>query len=99
MIGRYLRTWGLNWGKGTGTRTEAQVVYETGVMGLAPPISGTVTRAIRTREGVSTTRLIPDGRLWCISPAKSRDHCMYHGSSSTACSGGNTYHHLVHVTQ
>src|SRR5712671_6335156 len=28
-------------------------------------------------------------RLWCISPAKSRDHCMYHGSSSAACSGGN----------
>src|SRR5216683_5754357 len=29
-------------------------------------------------------------RLRCISPAKSRDHCMYHGSSSAACSGGNT---------
>src|SRR6266851_2479344 len=28
-------------------------------------------------------------RLWCISAAKSRDHCMYHGSSSAACSGGN----------
>jgi len=28
-------------------------------------------------------------RLRCISPAKSRDHCMYHGSSSAACSGGN----------
>src|SRR6266851_8187708 len=27
--------------------------------------------------------------LRCISPAKSRDHCMYHGSSSAACSGGN----------
>src|SRR5229473_3087038 len=27
--------------------------------------------------------------LWCISAAKSRDHCMYHGSSSAACSGGN----------
>ncbi len=29
-------------------------------------------------------------RLWCISAAKSRDHCMYHGSSSATCSGGNT---------
>src|SRR5712675_1254801 len=28
-------------------------------------------------------------RRWCISAAKSRDHCMYHGSSSAACSGGN----------
>src|SRR5216683_770497 len=28
-------------------------------------------------------------RLRCISAAKSRDHCMYHGSSSAACSGGN----------
>src|SRR6266851_4921892 len=28
-------------------------------------------------------------RLWCISPAKSQDHCMYHGSSSAACSGSN----------
>src|SRR6266851_9452861 len=28
-------------------------------------------------------------RLRCISAAKSRDHCMYHGSSSDACSGGN----------
>src|SRR6266853_240926 len=28
-------------------------------------------------------------RLLCISAAKSRDHCMYHGSSSAACSGGN----------
>src|SRR5216684_8573822 len=28
-------------------------------------------------------------RLWCNSAAKSRDHCMYHGSSSAACSGGN----------
>src|SRR6266851_4548326 len=28
-------------------------------------------------------------RLWCISAAKSRDHCMYHGSSLAACSGGN----------
>src|SRR6266851_10527644 len=27
--------------------------------------------------------------LLCISAAKSRDHCMYHGSSSAACSGGN----------
>src|SRR6266851_7452132 len=27
--------------------------------------------------------------LRCISAAKSRDHCMYHGSSSAACSGGN----------
>src|SRR6266853_5635637 len=29
-------------------------------------------------------------RLRCISAARSRDHCMYHGSSSAACSGGNT---------
>src|SRR5216683_7481157 len=28
-------------------------------------------------------------RLRCILAAKSRDHCMYHGSSSAACSGGN----------
>src|SRR6266851_9635172 len=28
-------------------------------------------------------------RLRCISAARSRDHCMYHGSSSAACSGGN----------
>src|SRR5216683_7095581 len=28
-------------------------------------------------------------RLRCISAAKSRDHCMYHGSSLAACSGGN----------
>src|SRR6266851_6389691 len=28
-------------------------------------------------------------RFWCISATKSRDHCMYHGSSSAACSGGN----------
>src|SRR6267154_1190793 len=27
--------------------------------------------------------------LRCISAAKSRDHCMYHGSSSATCSGGN----------
>src|SRR5216683_5750907 len=36
------------------------------------------------RRALSRTR-----RLWCISAAKSRDHCMYHGSSSAACSGGN----------
>jgi len=35
-------------------------VYETGVMGLTPPISGTVTGAIRGRESVSTTCLVPD---------------------------------------
>jgi len=29
-------------------------------MGLTPPISGTVTGAVRGREGVSTTRLVPD---------------------------------------
>src|SRR5712671_1044879 len=28
-------------------------------------------------------------RLRCISAARSQDHCMYHGSSSAACSGGN----------
>src|SRR6266853_5729711 len=27
--------------------------------------------------------------LWCILAAKSRDHCMYHGSSLAACSGSN----------
>src|SRR5713101_3639863 len=36
------------------------------------------------RRALSRTR-----RLWCISAAKSRDHCMYHGSSSAACSGSN----------
>src|SRR6267154_5096358 len=36
------------------------------------------------RRALSRTR-----RRWCISAAKSRDHCMYHGSSSAACSGGN----------
>src|SRR6266851_2141604 len=36
------------------------------------------------RRALSRTR-----RLWCILAAKSRDHCMYHGSSSAACSGGN----------
>jgi len=35
-------------------------VYETGVMGFTPPVSRTVTGAIRGREGVSTTRLVPD---------------------------------------
>src|SRR5216683_7298821 len=36
------------------------------------------------RRALSWTR-----RLWYISAAKSRDHCMYHGSSLAACSGGN----------
>src|SRR6266851_6072435 len=27
--------------------------------------------------------------LWCILAARSRDHCMYHGSSLAACSGSN----------
>src|SRR5216683_7735051 len=31
-------------------------------------------------------------RLRCILAAKSRDHCMNYGSSSAACSGGNTPH-------
>ncbi len=31
-------------------------------------------------------------RRWCISAAKSRDHYMYHGSSSAACSGGNRHY-------
>ncbi len=52
--------WGPNWGEGTGTGAEARVMYETGIMGLAPPVSRTVTGAIRDREGVSTTRLVPD---------------------------------------
>ncbi len=52
--------WGLSWGKGTGTRTEARVMYKTGVMGLTLPVRRTVTGAIRDREGVSTTRLVPD---------------------------------------
>jgi len=52
--------WGLNWGKGTGTRAEARVVYEAGVMGLTLPISSTVTRAIGDREGISTTCLVSD---------------------------------------
>src|SRR6266851_4146800 len=29
-------------------------------------------------------------RLQCILATKSQDHCMYHGSSLAACSGGNT---------
>src|SRR5216683_8034124 len=60
MIGRYLGTWGLNWGKGTGARTEARVVYETSPMGLATPFISTVTRAIRDREEVRTLGLVPD---------------------------------------
>src|SRR6266851_3680041 len=28
-------------------------------------------------------------RLQCISSARSRDYCIYHGSSSAACSGSN----------
>src|SRR5216683_8158910 len=34
-------------------------------------------------------------RLLCILAAKSRDHCMYHGSSSAACSGGNSRPRLL----
>src|SRR6266851_6216537 len=58
-------------------------MYEAGPMGLAAPLGGTVTWAISGGKGNGTTR------LRCISAAKSRDHCMYHGSSSAACSGGN----------
>src|SRR6266851_4643450 len=43
------------------------------------------------RRALSRTR-----RRWCISAAKSRDHCMYHGSSSAACSGGNKIAHAWH---
>src|SRR6266851_9509714 len=42
---------------------------------------------VTVRRALSLAR-----RLWCISAAKSRDHCMYHGSSSAACSGGNKYY-------
>ena len=52
--------WGLNWGKGTGTRTEARVVYETGPMGLAAPLSGAVTWAMSGGKGSGTTCLVPD---------------------------------------
>ena len=52
--------WGLNWGKGTGTGTEARVMDKAGVMGLAAPLSDAVTRAIGDREGNGTTCLIPD---------------------------------------
>src|SRR5216684_1738266 len=34
-------------------------------------------------------------RLVCISAAKSQDHCMYHGSSSAACLGGNSYNGCI----
>ena len=62
MIGRYLGTWGLNWGKGTGARTEARVVYETGPMGLATPLISTVTWAIRDRKGVSMSQYQDNNR-------------------------------------
>ncbi len=52
--------WGLNWGEGTGTGAEARVMDKAGVMGLAAPLSDTVTRVIGDREGKGTTCLVPD---------------------------------------
>src|SRR6266851_9786955 len=46
---------------------------------------------VTVRRALSLAR-----RLRCILAAKSRDHCIYHGSSSAACSGGNTDTHLHH---
>src|SRR5713101_7571198 len=40
--------------------------------------------SVSAQRALSRTR-----RLWCILAAKSRDHCMYHGSSSAACTGSN----------
>src|SRR5216683_3463034 len=44
---------------------------------------------LEIRRGLVRRALSRTKRRWCISAAKSRDHCMYHGSSSAACSGGN----------
>ncbi len=50
---------GLNWGKGTGARAEAQVMDEIGIMWFAPPFR--VTGAIMSqRRGSSVMCLILD---------------------------------------
>jgi len=52
--------WGLNWGKGTGTGAEAQLVDEAGVMGFTPPIRSTVTRPRGNGKGVGMMCLVLD---------------------------------------
>ena len=52
--------WGLNWGKGAGTGTEAGLVDKACAMGLAPPIRSAITWGVGDREGESTMCLVPD---------------------------------------